>query len=67
MIREQEATARKAQVKADAIDAAVLDLKAVNPNIVIKLDTRTPVEVIANIEKQGQVVADALDKLKTLL
>lgn len=63
MIREQEATARKAQVKADAIDAAVFDLKAVNPNIVIKLDTRTPVEVIANIEKQGQVVADALDKL----
>ena len=66
-IKAQETAARKAQGKADAIDSAVFDLKAVNPNIVIKLDTRTPAEVIANIEEQGMIVADALKKLKVLL
>ena len=66
-IKEQETVARKTKAKADAIDAAVFDLKAVNPNIVIKLDTRTPTEVIANIEEQGAIVTSALKKLKSLL
>jgi len=66
-IKAQETAIRKAQAKAGAIDAAVFDLKAVNPNIVVKLDTRTPTEVIANIEEQGRIVADALKKLTSLL
>jgi len=66
-IKELETAIRKTQAKADAIDAAVYDLKAVNPNIVVKLDTRTPAEIIANIEKQGNIVAEALNNLKSLL
>ena len=66
-IKETEKAARDSQTKADEIDAAVFDLKAVNPNVVTKLDTRTPDEIIGNIEEQGKIVADALVKLKTLI
>ena len=42
-------------------------LKAVNPNVVVKLDTRTPVEVIQSIEDQGKIVAKSLQTLRSLL
>jgi type I restriction enzyme M protein len=66
-IREQEKLARESQSKADSIGATVFDLKAVNPNAVVKLDTRTPAEVIASIETQSQIVAKSLKTLRTLL
>lgn len=66
-IKVLEKSAREAQAKADAIDAAIYDLKAVNPNAVIKVDTRTPTEIIGSIEEQGMIVTVALTKLKTLL
>jgi type I restriction enzyme M protein len=66
-IREQEKTAREAQAKADAIEAAVFDLKGINPNAVIKIDTRTPDEVVQSIENQGKIVAKALETLRVLL
>lgn len=66
-IKTQEKMAREALAKADAIDAAVFDLKAVNPNAVSKPDPRTPAEIIENIETQGRIVTAALTKLKTLL
>jgi type I restriction enzyme M protein len=66
-IKEAEKAARDAQAKADEIDAAVFDLKAVNPNAVTKIDGRTPEMVIGNIEEQGKIVADALNRLKFLL
>ena len=65
--KDQEKLAREAQAKADAIGATVFDLKAVNPNTVVKLDTRTPVEVIESIEAQGQIVSKSLKTLRTLL
>jgi len=49
------------------IDAKVFDLKAVNPNAVVKVDTRTTLEVIENIETQSKIVKDAMSKLKRLL
>jgi hypothetical protein len=42
----------------------VYDLKAVNPNIQIEQDTRTPAELIALIETQAQEVAKALALLQ---
>ena len=66
-IREQEKLARESQAKADAIGAAVFDLKAVNPNAVVKLDTRTPAEVIQSIEAQASIVSQSLATLRTLL
>lgn len=66
-IREQEKAARDLEAQADAIDAAVFDLKAVNPNAVAVVDTRTPAQIIQNIQDQGRIVAEALARLNALL
>jgi type I restriction enzyme M protein len=66
-IRGLEKTAREARAKAESIEAAVFDLKAVNPNVLIKTDTRTPDEVIRSIKDQGAIVATALEALRVLL
>lgn len=66
-IREQEKAARDLETQADAIDAAVFDLKAVNPNAVAVVDDRTPSQIIQSIQEQGRVVAEALVRLNALL
>lgn len=66
-IWEQEKAAREAHAKARAIEAAVFDLKAVNPNAVVKIDTRKPDEVIQSIAAQGEIVAKGLETLRALL
>jgi type I restriction enzyme M protein len=40
-IATAEKAAREAQARADAIDAAVYDLKAVNPRAIVEADTRS--------------------------
>jgi type I restriction enzyme M protein len=40
-VREKEKAARDLESKAAQIDAAVYDLKAVNPNVVANVDDRT--------------------------
>jgi len=66
-IREQEKAAKDLETRAAAIDAAVFDLKAVNPNAVTKVDDRTPQQIIGSIEQQGRIVSEALARLATLL
>jgi type I restriction enzyme M protein len=66
-IREKERASKDLETKAADIDAAVFDLKAVNPNAVVKLDERTPQEIIVGIEQQGRIVSEALTRLTTLL
>lgn len=66
-IGAQEKSVREEQSKADAIDAAVFDLKAVNPNAVTKIDTRPPDEVIRSIEEQGRIVSEALASLRAAM
>jgi len=66
-IREKEKAARELEMQAAAIDAAVFDLKAVNPNAVATVDERTPAQIIQNIQDQGQIVSDALARLSRLL
>jgi len=66
-IKEKNKAARDLEAKAADIDAAVFDLKAVNPTAVVDLDTRTPQQIIQNIETQGCIIAEALAKLDTLL
>jgi type I restriction enzyme M protein len=61
-----EKAAREAQAKADAIDAAVYDLKAVNPRARVERDTRTSGEVIESIAQHGRTVEAALAKLRAL-
>ncbi len=62
-----EKAARDSQAKADAIDAAVYDLKAVNPRARVERDTRTPDEIIESIAGHGRTVEAALARLRNLL
>nr|WP_294548108.1 N-6 DNA methylase [uncultured Rhodopila sp.] len=66
-IREKDKAAHDLEARAAAIDAAVFDLKAVNPNAVIVTDQRSPQQIIASIEAQGRIVAQALQRLNVLL
>jgi type I restriction enzyme M protein len=66
-IQEKEKAARDLETQAANIEAAVFDLKAVNPTAVVDMDTRTPREIIDNIESQGRIVADALKRLNRLM
>ena len=56
--------ARKLDAKAEDIDNAVYDLKAVNPNKKSEVDTRTPDELLALIEAKGREIAAALEVLR---
>ena len=58
---------REALGKAQAIEDAVYDLKAVNPREKKIMDTRTPAELLAAIEVKGKEVDAALAKLRALL
>ncbi len=58
--------AREATSKADDIENAVYDLKAVNPHRVVEVDLRTPTELLDLIELKGREVAEALKNLRIL-
>ncbi|MGH8190084.1 MAG: N-6 DNA methylase, partial [Rhodanobacteraceae bacterium] len=62
-----EKAAREAQAKADVIDAACYDLKAVNPRARDERDTRTALEILESIATHGKAVEQALAKLRKLL
>ncbi|MCI0360266.1 MAG: type I restriction-modification system subunit M [Planctomycetaceae bacterium] len=59
--------AREAAAKAQAIEDAVYDLKAVNPNKKAQVDTRTPGELLDLIEQKGRDVAKALTALRAMV
>jgi type I restriction enzyme M protein len=55
--------AREQKAKAEAIENAVFDLKAVNPNAKDLSDKRTPLELIAFINEKSKEVESALARL----
>ena len=65
-IQEKDKARRDAENKADNIGNSVFDLRAVNPNTVVKVDERTPAEVIQSIEEQGKIVTASLKVLRKL-
>jgi type I restriction enzyme M protein len=58
--------AREATNKADDIEHAVYDLKAVNPHRKTEVDRRTPMELLDLIEAKGQEVAKAVAALRSM-
>ncbi len=66
-INEKDKEAREFEAQASAIDAAVFDLKAVNPSTVTKFDDRSPTEIIQSIHDHGRIVAEALARLASLV
>jgi len=63
-ISELAKAAREATNRASAIEDAVYDLKAVNPTASGDVDSRTPGELIEIIEREGEVIRQALERLK---
>lgn len=61
-----EKGARELETQIAAIDAAVFDLKAVNPNAVAKVDGRSPTQIIESIGQQGRIISQALGRLAAL-
>jgi type I restriction enzyme M protein len=59
--------ARDATAKAQAIEDAVYDLKAVNPREKKVVDTRTPAQLLEAIAAKGREVDGALERLRALL
>jgi type I restriction enzyme M protein len=58
--------ARESAAKAEGIENAVYDLKAVNPHRKAAADTRTPPELLDLIDAKGREVAAALAELRGL-
>jgi type I restriction enzyme M protein len=56
---------REAARKAENIENAVYDLKAVNPNRKAVVDTRTPSELLDLIEAKGREITEALTRLRS--
>jgi type I restriction enzyme M protein len=53
-------------VTREAIEASNYDLKVVNPHRVVEEDTRTPEELLDEIERQQRVIAEAIAELRRL-
>jgi len=53
-------------VTRDAIEASKYDLKAVNPHRVVEEDTRTPEDLLDEIERQQKIIAAAIAELRGL-
>lgn len=67
VIRDLLKGSREAASKADNIENAVYDLKAVNPNRQAEVDRRTPSELLDIVEAKGLEIAEALKTLRGLL
>lgn len=65
-VRDLLKQAREATNKADDIENAVYDLKAVNPHRRAEVDRRTPSELLDLVEAKGVAIAEALKKLRAL-
>jgi type I restriction enzyme M protein len=66
-IRELQIKAKNLEGNIADIDAAVFDLKADNPHVVADKDTRKPIEIINDINRQGEIIARALSSLEKLM
>ncbi len=62
-----EKEARENAAKAQEIEDAVYDLKAVNPNRKSEEDTRTPEELLDIIATKGQEADTALNRLRQMI
>jgi type I restriction enzyme M protein len=65
-VRDLVKQSREATGKADDIENAVYDLKAVNPHRKPEVDRRTPSELLDLVEAKGVEIAEALKRLRTL-
>lgn len=58
--------AREAAGRAESIENAVYDLKAVNPHRKSEVETRTPAHLLEQIEAKGKEIAEAIAQLRLM-
>ncbi|RKZ83680.1 MAG: N-6 DNA methylase [Candidatus Parabeggiatoa sp. nov. 1] len=63
-LKQLDKEVRELNTKAQDIENAIYDLKAVNPNAKDETDTRTPAELLDFLEEKGKEVAEILARLK---
>ncbi len=66
LIKACEREIRDIDSKAQSIEDAPFDLKAVNPNAKTEEDTRSPAELIEIIRRKGREVQEILGNLEAL-
>ena len=65
-LRKLQKLYRDAAAKAQEIEDAAFDLKAVNPNKKVVIDTRTPDELLDLIEQKGKEIEESLRGLRAV-
>ena len=65
-MKAREREIRALESKAQQIEDAAFDLKAVNPTAKAAGDLRTPTEMLDFIDEKGRESADALKRLRLL-
>lgn len=66
-IREQEKLIREIESRAQEVEDAAFDLKAVNPNAKSNEDMRSSVEILGAVESKGREVQEALRRLRSAM
>jgi type I restriction enzyme M protein len=66
-LKAVERAARESLAKAESIENAVYDLKAVNPNRASEEDTRTPAQLLDFVAAKGREADAALARLRHLI
>jgi type I restriction enzyme M protein len=63
----REDSDRSWTIERPAIEAKNFDIKAVNPNRKVEVETRSPLEIVAEIEARNTEIAGAMTRLRALL
>jgi len=66
-LRAVERAARESRAKAEAIEDAVYDLKALNPNRASEVDLRTPAQLLDFITEKGREADASVQRLRALI
>ena len=67
LLADRTASDRSWTVTREEMEANGFDLKAVNPTARAQVDTRTPAELLDEIEARGREVDEAVARLRALL
>ncbi len=54
-------------VSVDSVDESTYDISAKNPNVVVEVDTRTPAEILDEIERLDRESSEIVARLRSLL
>ena len=65
-IAERRKQIREIESNMKSVSLSVFDLTAVNPNALIKVDPRSPTEIVRSIQKQESIISNSLEELSDM-